>query len=120
MRLWLLLVALAAGTVLPSGCLRSGGTVLGISPATGERQTTAEARSLPPGTTLVVQGELVEKCPVAGCWFILRDPGGTVKVDTKAAGFVVLDVPLHRTLIVGGRTSGTGEGRIIDATGIRY
>ena len=27
---------------------------------------------------------------MAGCWFIIQDKSGTLKVDTKAAGFVML------------------------------
>ena len=44
---------------------------------------------------VLLRGEMIDKCPVAGCWFMLRDKTGIVRVDTKAAGFVVSDVPLH-------------------------
>jgi hypothetical protein len=50
---------------------------------------------------------------------MLRDKTGVVRVDTKAAGFVVSDVPLHTVLTVAGKvTPGTQPG--IAATGIRY
>ena len=79
-------------------------------------QTLAVKASAAP---VVVRGEMIEKCPVAGCWFVLKDKTGVVKVDTKAAGFVVTDVPLHSKLTVSGTlTPGAQPG--IAATGIRY
>ena len=77
------------------------------------RQTNANA-------SLVLRGSLTEKCPVAGCWFVLQDAGGTIKVDTKNAGFVVVDVPLRSTVTVAGRVVTNGSERFIDATGLRY
>jgi uncharacterized protein YdeI (BOF family) len=115
----LLTLGLTLGTALLAGCTPPGGTVLGASPE-GDPRTTADARTLAEGTPLVVKGELVEKCPVAGCWFVIKDDKGTVKVDTKASGFVVVDVPLHRTLTVTGKTSGKGDLRVVDASGVRY
>lgn len=115
----LLILGLALGTVHLAGCSPTGGTVLGASPV-GDLHTTADARTLPDGTPILVKGELIEKCPVSGCWFVIKDEKGTVKVDTKAASFVVVDVPLHRTLIVAGKTSGKGDLRVVDASGVRY
>jgi uncharacterized protein YdeI (BOF family) len=69
---------------------------------------------------VVVSGEMVEKCPVAGCWFQLRDSSGTIKVDTKNAGFVVLDVPLHSMVTVAGRVKRTEDETQIEASGVRY
>ena len=60
---------------------------------------------------------MIEKCPVAGCWFKLRDQTGVMRVDTKAAGFVVTDVPLHTRMRVQGRADTQGG---VAATGIRY
>ena len=68
---------------------------------------------------VVVEGEMIEKCPVAGCWFVLKDKTGVVRVDTKGAGFVVTDVPVHARLAVAGTvTPGAQPG--IAATGVRY
>jgi hypothetical protein len=64
----------------------------------------------------VVAGEVVEKCPVAGCWFDLRDESGTIRVDTKNAGFVVLDVPLHTRMTVAGRVRTKGEEPQLEAS----
>jgi len=63
---------------------------------------------------------MTQKCPVAGCWFMLRDDTGTIKVDTKNAGFVVVDVPLNASMTVAGRVATNGTERFIDATGLRY
>src|SRR5437016_2914396 len=70
--------------------------------------------------TVVVHGAMTEKCPVAGCWFILHDQTGAIKVDTKNAGFVVVDIPLHSSLMVAGRLLTNGGEKFIDATGLRY
>jgi len=63
---------------------------------------------------------MTKKCPVAGCWFVLKDETGTIKVDTKNAGFAVNDVPLNASLTVAGRVVMNGNERLIDATGVRY
>jgi len=57
---------------------------------------------------------------VAGCWFVLRDETGTIKVDTKASGFVVLDVPVQQEVLLSGIVRGEGPNRSIDAVGLRY
>ena len=77
------------------------------------RQSNAESR-------VVLQGTMTTKCPVAGCWFLLHDETGTIKVDTKNAGFVVVDVPLNSSLSVAGCVVTNGTERFIDATGVRY
>ncbi len=63
---------------------------------------------------------MIEKCPVAGCWFVVQDGSGRIKVDTKNAGFVVVDVPLQVSLLIAGRVTTNGGERFIDATGVRY
>lgn len=63
---------------------------------------------------------MFEKCPVAGCWFRLRDRTGTIKVDTKAAGFVVVKVPLATTVTVSGKVVADGDEVMIEAAGVRY
>lgn len=68
---------------------------------------------------VVVQGEMTEKCPVAGCWFMLKDSTGVVRVDTKSAGFVVSDVPVHTHITVAGKVTHGAEAGIA-ATGIRF
>lgn len=92
---------------------------MGIAPA-GKPQTTAEVRTASVGSPVVVRGEMVEKCPTSGCWFVLKDGKGTMKVDLAATKFVAVDVPLHSTVTVGGKAAGTGDGRFLDANGLRY
>ena len=91
--------------------------VLGTAPADTPVVTVAQAGRLTSATPVALQGEMIEKCPVAGCWFKLRDQTGVVRVDTKAAGFVVTDVPLHTQMRVQGRADAQGG---VAATGIRY
>jgi len=69
---------------------------------------------------VVVSGTMTEKCPVAGCWFVMRDRSGTIRVDTKNAGFVVVDVPLKTTVVVYGRVATNGSERFVDASSVRY
>lgn len=70
---------------------------------------------------VTLTGEMIEKCPVAGCWFRLRDRTGVIKVDTKEAGFVVTDVPVHATVTVSGTARReTGGEPYLAATGLRW
>jgi uncharacterized protein YdeI (BOF family) len=91
--------------------------VLGTAPPPDVPVTAV--RDLKPTLPVAVQGVMVEKCPVAGCWFMLRDKSGVIKVDTKAAGFVVTNVPLGTSVTVAGVLASKGERRVA-ATGLRY
>jgi uncharacterized protein YdeI (BOF family) len=112
-------VVLLISVLLASGCHKSQGTVLGKAPA-GEPRTilSVKAGDTPPQVTLC--GVMIEKCPVAGCWFRLRDGSGIIKVDTKLAGFVVVDLPLETKLTVAGKVVADGNEVAIEATGLRY
>src|SRR5678816_3825951 len=81
------------GLVFLIGCGQPKGNIKGAPPK-GEPHSvlSVQAGDTPP--TVTIQGTLIEKCPVAGCWFRLQDTTGIIKVDTKLAGFVVVDVPL--------------------------
>ena len=63
---------------------------------------------------------MIEKCPVAGCWFRLRDATGVILVDTKSAGFVVVNVPLESPMTVAGKAVAQGDAVMLEATGVRY
>lgn len=93
--------------------------MLGKNPR-GEVNTILAVRDgiTPPEVTL--RGTLVEKCPTAGCWFILKDPTGVIKVDTKAAGFVVTKLPLQTAVTVSGKVVYQDDVAFLNATGLRY
>ena len=101
------------------GCVDHEAKTLGLA-FEGTAVPIATARQTQTDAQVVLRGTMTEKCPVAGCWFILRDGSGTIKVDTKNAGFVVVDVPLNTSLAVAGRMLTNGTGRVIEATGVRY
>jgi uncharacterized protein YdeI (BOF family) len=105
--------------LVAAGCRKPQGTVFGKAPE-GEPRTilAVKAGNTPPRVT--VHGVMIEKCPVAGCWFRLRDGTGVIKVDTKCAGFVVVNVPLESQLTVAGKAVAEGDEVVIEATGIRY
>lgn len=105
--------------LLTNGCRRQTGTVLGKAPR-GESHSVLAVRA---GTTppqVTVKGAIIEKCPIAGCWFRLRDNTGVIKVDTKSAGFVVVNIPLESQVTVAGKVIADGDDVILEATGIRY
>jgi len=105
--------------VLAAGCGSQSMAVLGTAP--NKAPVSIETvRALKTAATVAVHGTMVEKCPVAGCWFNLRDSTGMVRVDTKAAGFVVLELPVGTKMTVQGKLSGDGDSRQIDATGLVY
>lgn len=79
-----------------------------------------QVAALPPGSPVAVSGRLVEKCPVAGCWFTLRDETGALRVDTKGAGFTILEVPLGRRVTVAGKIAPFGSERQLLASGLTY
>lgn len=69
---------------------------------------------------LSLEGAIIEKCPQAGCWFRLDDGTGVIKVDTKAAGFVVTEIPLNTKVKVAGKISRQGDETQVAATGLSY
>lgn len=119
--------------VFSAGCTStaSAGTTLGTLPAqTVETASVREIlhRSAKKGAPaaaklLAVKGTIIEKCPVAGCWFMLRDHSGVIKVDTKNAGFVVTEIPLGTSIEVVGTLPDAGPSdaqRSFAANGLRY
>ena len=102
-----------------AGCSKHQSRTLG-SPEEGSSIAITAVRRTDMDSRVVLHGTMIEKCQIAGCWFILQDDTGTIKVDTKNAGFVVVNVPLNSALAVAGRVTTNGAERIIDATGLRY
>ncbi len=110
---------LLLGLLLASGCSKPNGTVLGHRPK-GEPSTILAVRAGDTPREVTLTGVISEKCPIAGCWFRLRDETGEIKVDTKAAGFVVVNVPLNQAVTVAGRIVTEGDETLLEATGLRY
>ena len=114
-----ILAGLILSSVLLAGCQVGQTHTLGAVVPAGAIASVRELASRKSPAPVVVEGEMIEKCPVAGCWFVLKDKTGVVSVDTKGAGFVVTDVPVHARLTVAGTlTPGVLPG--IAATGVRY
>jgi len=119
------LFQLAAITLFLAGCAERkpkslgqpfDGTPVAIATLAGTRSPESSNMS----ARVVLHGRMTQKCPVAGCWFMLHDETGTIKVDTKNAGFVVVDIPLQSSIVVAGYLMTNGAEKIIDATGLRY
>jgi uncharacterized protein YdeI (BOF family) len=112
-------VALAA-----TGCSSSPTRVRGAANAAtkvqGSPKTLAQALAAPAGTTLMVRGAITQKCPVAGCWFELKDKTGVLRVDTKVAGFTVGDIALRTPIEVQGKVVKLGSTKQLQASSIRY
>lgn len=115
--------ATLGAAVLVLGCAGMRGEVRGRAPG-AVAVPVAALRGMKAGSEVTVRGRMAEKCPVAGCWFILQDRAGRVRVDLKAAGFVVADLPLGRTVTVAGhlrRKAGEAPGAPeIVAVGARF
>ena len=110
--------ALLAAAIGIAGC-GHGGRTMGRA-SFGETIPIAGARAAGGASPVTIEGSMIEKCPVAGCWFILRDRTGAMKVDTKAAGFAVVDVPLRTRIRVAGRVREEGTEPILEADGLSY
>jgi hypothetical protein len=121
----LALAAISLSALALAGCSRAGGSVLGKDPGTDSRAQST-VKDLKSGGPSRLTGVMYEKCPVAGCWFMLRDNTGVIRVDTKAAGFTVTDVPVNTQVTVSGTIKGSHEAgkgageRILAASGMRY
>ena len=103
-----------------AGCNGSVGAAshtMGKPPAEGPIVMVSDVKPL--GKPVTIHGTMTEKCPMAGCWFMLRDKSGVIKVDTKNAGFVVSEVPINTEVTVTGIPAKSGEKRIA-ASGMRY
>jgi uncharacterized protein YdeI (BOF family) len=108
-----------AGVIVLAGCGKPKGTVKGTPPKGEPRSVLAVLAGDTPAT-VTIQGTLLEKCPVAGCWFRLLDGTSVIKVDTKTAGFVVTEIPLETKITVSGRITQEGDETVLNATGLRY
>ena len=104
---------------LVTACHKPSATVLGKEPK-GQPRTILSVQAGDTPQQVTIGGVMVEKCPIAGCWFRLRDPTGSIKVDTQSAGFVVVNVPLQTQVTVAGRVVTEGSEVMLEATGLSY
>ncbi len=109
-------VLLAIAVIALAGCASAGGTILGKDPGAS---TATPVNSVKSSQDTTITGVMYEKCPAAGCWFMLRDKSGVIRVDTKAAGFTVTDVPVNSEVTVRGTLKESGEPLLV-ASGLRY
>ncbi len=112
-------LAVAAVLLGMTGCAGRRAEVRGRAPG-GAVVKVASLTAASPAQTVTVRGRMVEKCPAAGCWFVLQDGTGRVRVDLKAAGFVVTDVPTGGTVTVAGRLKRDGDEPVVIASGARF
>ena len=107
---------------LIAGCAASP-HILGAVPDSS-RLTSIAARQAPARSSaqqsVTLRGTMIEKCPVAACWFRLRDKTGTVKVDVKGAYFTVTEIPTGAEVTVSGTFQKSGDESVFAATGLRY
>ena len=100
-----------------AGCAPQSARLLGRAAAFGPQTAIRDLK--PSVRPVTIQGTMIEKCPISGCWFKVQDRTGVLKVDTNAAGFVVMDVPTGSRVTVSG-TFQTDPEREISALGVRY
>ncbi|HEX5323742.1 MAG TPA: hypothetical protein VFW40_08145 [Capsulimonadaceae bacterium] len=100
-----------------SGCVLDQSQVLGIAPPAGPVTPIRDLKET--AKPVVIAGKMVEKCPISGCWFKMTDGTGLIKVDTKNAGFVVMNIPLNTQVTVSG-TMHKGDEPLLEAKGVRY
>lgn len=119
--------------MLTTGCTRNEVTlghsqqspqpkIVLVSSLNVDRSYSARAVASTRGTNRVVtlHGNMTEKCPIAGCWFVLRDKTGTIRVDTKAAGFSVGAIALQTPVTVSGTVAESDGVKTLIATGLSY
>ena len=110
---------IACVLVLPAalGC-QSRAVEMGKEQSSGA--TSAQVSELATAKTLVtLKGTMIEKCPVSACWFRLQDDTGVARVDVRAAGFTVSDIPQGAKVLVWGKHKPGGEPGLV-AQGLRY
>lgn len=71
-------------------------------------------------TPVLARGTMVEKCPVAGCWFMLHDKTGIIKVDLKATKQNVVNIPLNSEVTVRGKVAQNGSQKMIQAVSATF
>jgi len=105
--------------MMVAGCAQvKPAAVLGARPSdTPPVRIASLSKSKQPQT---ISGTMIDKCPIAGCWFHVKDSTGVIKVDTKNSGFVVTDVPINSHVTVTGLMRGSDDDQTLTATGMSY
>jgi uncharacterized protein YdeI (BOF family) len=88
--------------------------------AGGEIVSLAAVKKMKVATPVIAQGMMVEKCPIAGCWFKLHDRTGTIKVDLKATNLTVTNVALNTKVTVHGTVVPNGSEKMVQATSATF
>jgi uncharacterized protein YdeI (BOF family) len=110
---------LCVALVLVAGCGKHSERTLGAA-VQGTPLSVAKLSDAETDGPFLLEGTMTKKCPVAGCWFVLTDKTGTIKVDLKNSEFVVVDVPLNAHIAVAGRLSTNDTGLVLEASGMRF
>ena len=45
------------------------------------------------GQQVAIEGTIDQECPTSGCWAVIKDDTGVIRIDTERGGF---SLPLHR------------------------
>ena len=113
------LAVICAAALTVVGCSKQEVRRLG-GVITGEETKIAATAEFDEDSPVILHGTMTKKCPVAGCWFMLTDETGTIKVDLKNSEFVVVDVPLRAKMVVAGYVVTNETERVLEATGLRF
>ena len=81
-------------------------------------EVTVKSMPTSPGT-VKLSGVMIDKCPVSGCWFHLKDKTGIIKVDLKATNFTSTPIPVNSKVNVYGKYASGDDSRLV-AVGIEY
>jgi len=72
------------------------------------------------GKTVAVEGEVVQQCPAAGCWFRVRDGSGELFVDLNPAGLRLKQKRVGQRVRVTGRLAKIGNQYLLEATAVEF
>ncbi|HEY0075854.1 MAG TPA: hypothetical protein VGB77_17260 [Abditibacteriaceae bacterium] len=86
----------------------------------GDFVSLAAVQKMKPATPVAVRGTMIKKCPVAGCWFILSDDTGTIKVDLKATKQTVVSISLNTQATIRGTVALDGSHKMIRAVSAAF
>lgn len=65
----------------------------GTAPVTGPIMKIADITDAHVGQTVTIEGIIDQECPHSGCWAVIKDDSGQIRIDTQKGGFAL---PLRR------------------------